>query len=301
MRSRLHSSSPSSIWLHGLAITGLAGMIVWLGSQLLFAGSVTNPGGSPVVKLAVYEGVLSITPGRGATETLEFGNSGTGIGGALGQEISSTGNIIFRPGSLAEAAAVRFDGTRGTTDIYVPGRLCINGACVPAWPTGGGVSYWQQVSSQVTPIVTGGQATGVRVIEPISNVAWERKAAVAVYGTSSSAPSLYVSNTGGPAVSVNGNIVWRGDVNVTTTDNVNAVTVDGSPVWHPGNDGIGSTLDADGLDGFALHFSFRTPSDQPAGGTCTGFNCGTCSGGTRCLCTTGVLGTPSTNYCIRLQ
>ena len=258
------------------SLVALALIGVSLASQSIFAGSVTNPGGSPVTKLAVYQGVLSIAPGRDTNNVLEFGNNGS--------DIASTGNIYFRPGRLAETNSVRFAGTSGKTDIYIPGRLCINGACVPPWPSGSGTSLWQQNGVQLETINTPStQPRGVEILNPNASLV-EGGSALEAVGNKNGTSVVYISNTSGPALQLNAGGYIRGDLSLTTSNITSPITVNytfnGVPgvgkVWYPGNDGAGSGLDADMLDSQLLHFSFYDPATHTAiGGTCGGgSNCG---------------------------
>lgn len=254
--------------LMALALIGVS-----LASQSIFAGSVTNPGGSPTQKVSIYQGVLTIAPGRDTNNILEFGNNGS--------DITSSGNIYFRPGRLAETSGVRFDGSSGTTDIYVPGRLCINGACVPPWPSGSGTSLWQRNGSQLETV--GAQPRGVEILNPNTTYI-NGGSALSAVGSMPGTSAAYFSNTSGPALQLNDGGFVRGDLVLTTANVSSPITINylnaGVPtngkVWYPGNDGMGSRLDADLLDGHKVHFIFWNGSGYD--GTCgdVGLNaCGT--------------------------
>ena len=250
------TTSPSTLrW--SLLVLSLIG--VSLASQSIFAGSVTNPGGAPVIKMAVYQGVLTIAPGRDSGDILEFGNNGS--------DIASTGNIYFRPSRLAATNGVRFDGTSssGKTDVYIPGRLCVNGACITSWPTGGGVSLWQKNGSQLETITAG---RGVEIVTP--NTTYAGGSALSVVGSANGVPAMYISNTSGPALQINKGGFLRGDLQINTLNVTTPITFNGLKVWYPGNDGIGTGLDADMLDGENLHLSFKASGTGSCGNNAPG-------------------------------
>lgn len=248
--------------------------------QSLVAGPVTGGSSGPSTKITVYQGTMAITPGRGSSDTLEIGNPG-----ANGIEIASTGKIYFRPSGKAFDHAVWFDGTNGATDLYVTGKLYINGAAVPPWPSGSGVSYWSQATTSLVAVPQGATARGVAVSQPITNDVWSNKTAVEVVGNSVS-PSLIVSNLSGPALSVVGNVAVHGNLSVTSA-NGSPLQINGGKIWYAGNDGIGSGLDADFIDGRGAYFSFTN-----SGGTQTSTTATTLDGSSFKMCT------GSSNICL---
>lgn len=242
------------------AILGIVGLS--LAIQSLIAGPVTGGSSGPSTKITVYQGTMAITPGRGSSDTLEIGNPGVN-----GIEIASTGKIYFRPSGKTFDRSIWFDGTSGKTDLYVTGKLYINGAAVPPWPTGSGVSYWSQGTNVLTPLPQGSTARGVSLTQPISSDQWQNKTGVEVVGNNAS-PSLVVSNTGGPSLSVTGTALWNGNLAVTSA-NATPLTMNGVKIWYPGNDGAGSGLDADFIDGLTAYFVFTNVSGAMIGTTST--------------------------------
>jgi len=264
-----------------LACAAIIVVALFSAFQSLVAGPVTGGSSGPSTKITVYQGTMAITPGRGSSDTLEIGNPGVN-----GIEIASTGKIYFRPSGKTFDRSVWFDGTSGKTDLYVTGKLYINGAAVPPWPIGSGISYWSQGSGSISPVPQGSTPRGMTVTQPITSTDWANKTAFEVVGNSSS-PALQVSNLTGPSLSVTGDVVWNGNVAITSA-NATPLTINGQKIWYPGNDGAGSGLDADFIDGRGAYFSFTNISGTETSTTATyqdGSSFRRCTGSSNyCLC-----------------
>lgn len=273
-----------SLHIQGLQYFGFSAILMvalFSAFQSLIAGPVTGGATGPSTKITVYQGTMAISPGRGTSDTLEIGNPGIN-----GVEITSTGKVYFRPSAKSFDRSVWFDGTSGKADLYVTGKLYINGAAVPPWPSSGGVSYWSQGTGVISPLPQGATPRGLTVTQPITNTDWMNKSALDVVGNSSSS-ALVVSNLTGPSLSVAGNVIWNGNVAVTSA-NGTPLTINGLKIWYPGNDGTGSGLDADFIDGRGAYFSFTNSSGQQTTTTATsldGSSYAICSNSNNiCLC-----------------
>lgn len=267
-----------------------AGVLVWKAqASPLSTGAATAT--------TVYGGVAAIAPDS-SSDVMEIGNSGS--------DIASSGDLYLRPSNLAGTQGVRFTkNVSGQTDVHAIGGLCLNGVCRDTWPVTGGTSYWSLVSNQYLQPVTITQ--GLSITAPDWN-----DAALKVYGNSLQA-AAYIENNSADSNALavlidDGLNTINGDLNVSTGISVTHGQCQGGasngrlcysdndcydgathicaptefPVWHAGNDGRGSGLDATYLDGEPLHFQYNR-------GT------GSCGSGRYCLCDT------DTYTCIELQ
>lgn len=275
MNRRYHSPVRRSLWWLGGVLA-----IVPLGSVM--AGPVTGGANNPpYVETAVYQGVVSIIPGGAGESLMEIGN--------LGQDIASTGDLNFRPqGVSGNNTAVKFtkNGGTGKTDLHVYGRLCLAGSCLDTWPTPGGTSYWTQNSTWLEPLTA-----GRGLVTDTSGPGTSTSDGFYVFGDHPDAATLVTKTTaGGLALTVDGISQINGSLDVTGAltrldvlplcgtfpANYTCVYPDDyttSTVWHPGNDGVGSGLDAskiDGIDFDILHY----PQDTQCGAGTTWCICG---------------------------
>ena len=246
MQQKTRPMKKISLYFSACCLFGVAMFSV---VQSLIAGPLTGTISSPATKITVYQGTMAITPGRGSSDTLELGNPGT-----KGIEITSTGKIYVRPSGVASDHAAWFDTSSSKSDLYVTGKLWINGASVPPWPVSGGTSYWQQASGALQPLPLGSVQRGMVLQEPIANTSGYVDVAALSVTTTGAQPSTVIQNTSGPALVVNGNTYWYGNLQQTG----GVATMNGLRVWYPSNDGMNSGLDADFLDGHSLFFSFKT-------------------------------------------
>lgn len=234
-----------------ILLTTVVGVGLYSAAHPASAGPVTGGSStSPYLEAAIYQGVIAVIPGNTGDSILEIG--------AVGKDIASSGDIFFRPQSLIDAnAAVRFakNGTSGKTDLHVRGRLCLNGSCKDAWPVPGGTSYWAQSGTWLEPITVG---RGV-----FSNtVGGSGAVTLEIYGEHSDG-TLFARHTGGGTAidiggyaEIHGNVYTTGDISVLdclrtlTEDCTDLATYVPANVWHPGNDGRGSGLDAGKIEGY---------------------------------------------------
>jgi hypothetical protein len=180
-----------------------------------------------------------------------------------GIELASTGKIYFRPSGVAGDHGAWFDTNGSLTDLYVTGKLYINGASVPPWPSGGGTSYWQQIGNALQPLPQGSIARGLQVIEPIADNNLENRAAMSAVSTGALA-TVTITNTLGNALEVTGDPVFNGNLNVTSAVAAPAVYIRNGTsytFWYSGNDGAGSGLDADIIDGVRTFLTFYTSTN----------------------------------------
>lgn len=234
-----------------LAMASLTAIGVILVAGPAGAGPVTNVGSAPYSRLTLYQGVVSVIPG--ITSALELGYRG--------EDIAASGDIYLRPGSVAQANGLRIctncgNGVTATyANVVVPGQLCLYGPngnvadCRSAWPSGsGGGSTWDYV----TDVGAGGWPAAVKYLQPNAANATRAihigSAGSAVAGTAldiAAGREVLVQNAdaGGKALSVIGNTTFF-DATVKQK-----ITVNGQEVYHPGNSGAGSGLDADTLTG----------------------------------------------------
>lgn len=228
-------------------------------------GGANNP---PYVETAVYQGVIGIVPGGVGDSIMEIGN--------LGQDISSSGDLYLRPGAVSGTnQAVRFarNPTSGKTDLHVYSRICLAGSCLDAWPTLGGTSHWVQSSTWLQP------ATASHGVFTNTN-GNGFSPSIEVFGDHPDAAVAITKTTaGGNALEVRSYAEIYGYLDVTGAITMLECPPGGScwnfpddystgTVWHPGNDGIGSTLDASKLDGYEMHIYREpyAPSPQICGG-----------------------------------
>lgn len=217
---------------------------------------------------AVYQGLLTVT--SDVTQSLlEIGNNG--------QEIASNSNIYLRPSSLTQAQGVRFSYNSGTgrTNLYAPGGLCFDtAACVDTWPSGTGSAIWNlNVGHYVVPITL---TDRLEFVKSDSSAIWS---SLDVYGQRVGSEIAGISNTGGPAARFTNYLTVYGNINALS---VPANTWSGSeivfvrngtdyPVWHAGNDGHNTGLDASYLDTLPIYFRGPVPYKLCADFTGAGF------------------------------
>lgn len=213
-------------------------------------------------RLTLYEGVFSVTP-VSPGDTLELGNAG--------RDIASTGEIYLRPNSTN--AGSRFSGTGDATQsLYLTGRLdvselCFNpSSCQTTWPTGGGGDPWRVDANALVP---NDLNYGVKV-ENTTGEFPDYGYALNIFGsTAIPTPALFVQNTDANATAatfskfasssdmdINGDLKVTGDVYEKTSEGVGY-----GRVWHTGNTGVGSGLDADYIDGMDVALI----TDDPGG------------------------------------
>ncbi len=267
-----------------------------LTAGLAQAGPVTGgPGNPPVVGSAVYQGVLAIIPAGAGDSIMEIGNTGS--------DIASTGDLYFRTSQVlgsAAASLVKNSGT-GKTDLNLPGGLCLSGLCKKNWPVGGGgTSYWTTNSTWIEPVSNRGMY--------ISRAATDASlsGALQVFGDNPVAAVSIDSSGVGDALTVGSALNVYGDIEVT-----GAITVLDCPppgyncpspdpweigtVWHPGNDGRNSGLDASLLDGTDLHV-LRELYDAGAGTNICGE-----PGDITAWCLCGEFESAGANECLKIE
>lgn len=245
-----------------------ATVVLWHGRQGVAQSGGAGDIGAAVAGSVVYDGVAVVTTGGSGEGLLELGHvsNDAGNGLATGLDIASTGSINLRPSALTAANsvnAVRNGGT-GRTDLVLPGGICFgSGAgqtCNTTWPAGGSSSYWTNVGGLYLQPTT---LTSALVINR-ANSTYMSTALEAVSDIAGDA-ALSVDTTGAIAAQFEGGAYTNGNVYVTANgaDQVQVV-VDGAlrNVWHPGNDGHNSGLDASQLDGVGLEFKYVASSFQ---------------------------------------
>lgn len=260
-------------FIRGIAVGTLSLLGLWGCLQFAEAGPITGTKSNPPTKLAVYQGVISIIPGAG-NSIMEIGN--------LGKEIISTGTINLRPQKLVAADGAQIVRTAaGKTDLKIPGRVCINGSCQSQWPVPSGTSLWTTSGTDLFPLTNthgiysaGSNLSNVPTLDIFGNHA---EAALYIKNNNLTYTSDTTLASNAYALISEGSLWIQGNLDVTgkvtMIENPGTGPVTGT-VWHAGNDGLNSGLDADYLD--SIDFSFdRSPSvgaacapGSPAGQFC---------------------------------
>ena len=199
----------------------------------------------------------------------------------LGQGIYSNGDLYIRPSSLTATQLVsgnpvlraikitREVSPATLVDLHVPGGIKLNGYLPDGWPVISSQSPWQITNgSYLTPV---DPAKAIAFSQPIADVP-----ALEIYGNNPDA-ALHVSNVnlaaGAEAALFVGGINAGGNIVVDPRAGGDEIVFDATDifnhrnhyrVWHAGNDGRDSGLDASKLDGNSQAFyagSFSGQSD----------------------------------------
>lgn len=197
-----------------------------------------------VQKLTVYDGVMTVSTFAGSTgPILEFGVDGT----SAIDIASSSPDIVFRPNS-SNTTTTKFSGGTGNVQHFTlsgdlvlatSGKsLCLKTACRTNWI--GGLENWVEKTVNgsfthtfIEPI---GIENGVRVGDSTNPV---------TTGTAVTADGLYVTNRGGgTAAEFNGNVTDIANLIATK-----GIFINNLQVFSQWNDGRGTGVDADRLDG----------------------------------------------------
>lgn len=224
------------------------------------AGPVTGGTGNwPYVKLGIYQGVAALSVN--GQSIIELGANGKDIATGSGTPIA------IRPNSVAATAAAVATSYNGATRLKLPGRIClfpsgIGGAaeCHDRWPVGS-TSLWTSSTdaegfSVLTPIPNGATQLGVLLGtagSPITSgtaLTVQQTPAIGTHTLALRATNLV---GGSNALLVNGGTRINGTLNVNGRMYINSqevFTSESSQFHVPGNQGIGSGLDADLLDGY---------------------------------------------------
>lgn len=197
-------------------------------------------------KLTVYGGVVTVTPGGSGNSTLELGANGT--------DLISSGNLVIRPqNSPLQANTTRFVGggsnvqslsVSGDLKLTTTGRqICLQGNCRSSWAGG---NFWSERLAGTTFIEYWLEPTalsrGVRIGDPTAPFTG---------GTPLTVASLNANNAGGGAAAR-----FIGNVqNIANLYYYESLKVNGAEAWNEDNDGRGSGLDADNLDGVTVAFA----------------------------------------------
>ena len=164
------------------------------------------------------------------------------------------------------------------TDWLTAEAVTINGGNFAILPTS---SVTPSVGTQLTTKTyvdqantTGNAATATEAVTTSGNAATATEAATVAIASSADATSqvALIDGTVSPqAIKYDGALDWDGTANV--------LKISGNTVWHAGNDGAGSGLDADVLDGISSGQFLRSDTndtftgtrlDLPLGGTSSG-------------------------------
>lgn len=216
--------------------------------------SVRSAGVTPgaLDSLSIRGGVATIAPGGSSDSIMELGNEGN--------QIASTGTIYFRPNSSASGSRLTGMGVAHdltmTGSVTVNGAISLNGIAYEGWPDSDGwVTKNYSTGDYLIPIrSTMVVDTGLVVTVP----------GLSVYENSPSDVGLRVSNsllegtteTRTAATFSNTDLTLSDTLRIRSTDTVNPLlTVGGQQVWYSRNDGFGSGLDADLLDGNDTYFA----------------------------------------------
>jgi len=222
------------------------------------AGPITGGSGTwPYVKLGVYQGVLSIS--TSSTSALEIGAAGKDIA------TSSGSAIILRPDAVAASNGALLSASGGVTRLKIPGQVCLYPSgisqppsCYNQWPAGGSTLWTRVVDAdgfgQLQTITTG---LGVRIGSSSSRVTGGTAltAEQSLLGFDIDALNVANASSSGPAVELTGDAVVSSQATIGGRLRVNSQEVyhpadAGFGVPVPKNDGVGSGLDADRLDGY---------------------------------------------------
>lgn len=163
--------------------------------------------------------IKGIASGAAATPSVQFSvdpNTGLFLDGAGALGISANGTKIVEV---------------NTTGVEVTGTLNVSGATTLA----GAITASGIVTA--TAFVSTGQAEGLRLRDSTPYISFYNAAASTLFGS--------IQHTGTNLVLTNS--ITSGGFAIVTASG--PVTINGSTVWHSGNDGAGSGLDADLLDG----------------------------------------------------
>jgi len=268
-------------------VTLLAGILSVLWLKPTWAGPVT--GGSnnwPYAKVSVYQGIMAVAPGGSGSSLMEIGNSG--------RDIASTNTIYWRPLSIVANVGISLfkdSSADNRASIDIPGQLCLSGECKDTWPlSGAGTTYWQKVATHLEPTVLTRRLQMLPAYRPLEIYSNSSIAAMAVY--LSNQTMGYAASFESGRIHVSGNLEVTKDIMVL--ENGTECIGPGNPtnlckVWHAGNDGWNSKLDAVMLDGEGF---FAHDETGYMDAYCTG------SGDGFCLCR-GVY--PNQFGCIQLQ
>ncbi len=235
-------------------LIGIGGVLI---GPVTTAGPVTGgSGNAPYTKLAVYDGVVSIVPGTPGTAALELGFRGT--------DIAASGDIYLRPGSVSQANGARVCadcGGSGTDAAYanmiVPGQVCLYGPsgtvpdCRTDWPAvSGGASFWEQVNDvglfglpASMPYL---QLTGVHALKSI-HLGSDANRVPGTALTVDNFENMVIRNYNVTPSALN--VVGNVSVLYPYINNDGKVRVKNEEIFYSGNEGAGSGLDADKLDG----------------------------------------------------
>jgi len=226
-------------------IVGIVIVIVGITRFALPARStVLSPGATQ--RLSVYGGVVTITPGEtippdNTTErTLELGSTGT--------DIASNDDIVLQPGNTS-TTGTRFIGKGGVLQaLAISGSLsletngkevCIKDVCR---------SSWSRVAEHWKPLTLSYGAWQHTILQPIDineGVRIGTSSQRFMNGTALTADGLFATNrSGGNAATLSGNIE-----NISQLTVYDKVTVSYREPWSQKNQGTGSGLDADKIDG----------------------------------------------------
>lgn len=200
-------------------------------------------------RIAVSNGVITVAPGGATDSVMELGNHGN--------EIVSTGPIFLRPGGTE--AGSRFIGNSDQTqdlsmtgDVLIGGGVVIGDPAVPSnrktvWPEPDG---WSRLSDATFNYLTPNErsvsvSTGTQSLNPEAY-------GFGMYSRDFNYSALNVSNYdyGANAIAFNSkNVDIRGDLQIFPGALYSRAAGSDSRVWTTENDGDGSGLIADTLDG----------------------------------------------------
>lgn len=255
-----------SIPILTVLLAGLVVTVLWHGRQGTAQSGGAGDIGAAIAGSVVYDGVAVVTTGGSTDGLLELGHVSTDAGNGLtaGLDIASTGTINLRPSSLTAANSVNVvrNGGTGRTDLVLPGGICFGtGAgqvCNTTWPAGGSSSYWTNVGGLYLQPTTLTSALVINRANP-TNSSTALEAVSDIAGDA----ALSVDTTGTIAAHFEGGAYTNGNVYVTASGIDQVQTIYGGTMrnlWHPGNDGHNSGLDASQLDGVGLEFTYSAPS-----------------------------------------
>ncbi|MFH0828927.1 MAG: hypothetical protein V1907_01990 [Candidatus Kerfeldbacteria bacterium] len=231
-------------------IVGIVIVIVGIARFAFPAHStLLSPGATQ--RLSVYGGIVTITPG----DTMPDGTERALALGSLGTDITSNDDIILQPGGT-DTTGTRFIGTEDglLQNLAISGNLsfetvgkeaCIKGVCRSSWSRV--PEHWQSV----TLSYSGGQRT---VLQPI-NINEGARIGTSTQrftnGTALTADGLFATNrSGGNAATIGGTIE-----NIQALTVYDKVTISYREPWSQKNQGAGTGLDADTIDGAGVTLS----------------------------------------------
>lgn len=242
-----------------------AGARQWIAAIVLmlalaFFRSTVQPGSATVLspgtaeKLKISSGVAVVAPGGLTDSWMELGFNGA--------DIASSGTIYLRPQSTLAGTKFTMAGI-GKQDLLVTNNVDV-GQCIKLgsdpnvcdWSGSGGDTFWDASANPIKPAAT--YSNNRALVGSTSNYA-----GLYVY-VDSAQPALSVSNVG------TGSALLLGTDGLAVTvfmyGNLTSdagITNYGKNLWNANNDGEGSGLDADLIDGVNLQLRKSDCSIEP--------------------------------------